>query len=70
MSYDQQFSPHDPLVFLTVQLDVIDLPLCEGVGVDLEVAEDAGVAGAREVAVVLVDAELEAVAVNLKRRYL
>ena len=51
---------------LTIKLDIVDVPAGEGVGVGLEVTEDARVTGAREVAVVLVDAELEAQTVNLE----
>ena len=49
----------------TVQLHVVDVPAGEGVGVRLQVAHDARVAGASEVAVVLIDAEFQAEAVNL-----
>ena len=52
-------------LLLTVELDVVDVPRGEGVGVRLQVPEDAGVAGAGEVAVVLVDAELESPTVDL-----
>ena len=51
---------------LTIKLDIVDVPAGEGVRVGLEVTEDARVTGASEVAVVLVDAELEAQTVNLK----
>ena len=42
-----------------VQLDVVDVPGGERVGVDLQVPQDAGVAGARVVPEVLVDAEFQ-----------
>ena len=50
---------------LTVQLDVVDIPAGEGVGIDVHVADDARISGAGKVAVVLVDAELHAFAMNL-----
>ena len=50
----------------TVQLDVVDIPAGEGVSIDVHVADDARVSGAGEVSVVLVDAELHALAVDLK----
>ncbi len=54
------------LVFLTVQFDVVYVPCGEGVCVGLQVTEDARIAGAGKVAVVLVDAELQTTTVNLK----
>jgi len=51
-----------------VDLDVVDAPFGEGLGIGLEVAEDAGVTSARVVAVVLVDAELQTEIVNLTKR--
>ena len=54
------------ITLLTVQFDVVDVPAGECVCVGLEVAEDARVAGAREVAVVLVDPELQAQTVHLQ----
>jgi hypothetical protein len=48
-----------------VNLDVVDAPVGERLRVRLQVAENAGVAAARVVPVILVDAELEAQAVNL-----
>ena len=49
-----------------VDLDVVDAPLGEGLSVGLQVAQDARVSAAGVVAVVLVDTELQAQAVNLK----
>jgi hypothetical protein len=51
-----------------VDLDVVDAPFGEGLGIGLEVAEDTGVTSARVVAVVLVDAELQTEIVNLKKK--
>lgn len=48
-----------------VELHVVDVPGGEGLGVGAEVAQDAGVAGAGVVPVVLVDAEFEPFGVHL-----
>ncbi len=53
-------------MFLTVQFHVVYIPGGEGVCVGLQMAEDARVAGAREVAVVLVDAKLQTTTMDLK----
>lgn len=50
-----------------VQLNVVDVPRGEGVGVDLQRAQHTWVTCARVVSEVLVDAELQTFGVNLKR---
>lgn len=50
----------------TVQLDVVYVPRREGLRVGLEVAQDAGVAGARVVPEVLVDPELQSFGMDLQ----
>ena len=49
-----------------VDFDVVDPPFRESLRVRFEVTQNAGVASASEVAVVLVDAELQPEIVNLK----
>jgi hypothetical protein len=49
----------------SVNFDVVDAPFCESLRIYFEVAKDSGVPPARVVAVVLVDPELQAQAVNL-----
>ena len=55
----------DEICVASVQLDIVHVPLGEGVGVRLQVAQDPGVSAAGEVPVVLVDAELQTQALDL-----
>ena len=49
----------------SVEFDVVDLPFGHRLGVQFHVVEDARIAGARVVAVVLVDAEAQSARVHL-----
>jgi hypothetical protein len=49
----------------SVNFDVVDAPFCESLRIYFEVAKDSGVPPTGVIAVVLVDPELQAQAVNL-----